>query len=62
MGTTNNTMNEDEKSATDAASEKREGPAPGDDRRAMRPDTGGGGIAKAVHDEAIEEAVAGIHG
>jgi hypothetical protein len=62
VGTTNNTMNKDEKSATDTASEKRQGLVPGDDRRARRIATGGGGIAKVVHDEAIEEAVKGIHG
>jgi len=62
VGTNNNKRNKEKKGATDAAPDPRDAPTPGGETRDPRPGTGVGGIAEAVYDDAIEEAVEGIHG
>ncbi len=60
--THNNKRNKKKKGAAPVAPDPRDAPTPGGEARDTRPGTGVAGIAEAVYDDAIEEAVEGIHG
>ncbi len=55
-------MNKEKKAVTDAAGDPRDEAVPRRGVRETRPDSDVTPSSEAAHDEAIEEAVEGIHG